>query len=58
MHTVPAKESVERVLALHDEMCDGTMEKSYHKPEHQSREIRYHAWSLAIVSAASIGRSA
>ena len=58
MHTVPAKEPVKRVLALHNEVCDGTMEKSYDKPEHEPREIHYHAWSLAIVSVVSIGRSA
>jgi hypothetical protein len=46
------------VLALEDELRDGTMEESHHKSEHESREIRCHSWSLAIMSSASIGRSA
>jgi len=42
MHTVAAKESVERMLALHDVVCDRTMEKSHDQSEHESREVRYH----------------
>ena len=58
MQTMPAKECVERVLAFDDELRDGTMEEGHHKSEHESREIRCHFWSLAIMSSASIGRSA
>ena len=58
MHTVTAEESVKRVLALDDELRDGTMEESHHKSEHESCEIRCHPWSLATMSFASIGRSA
>lgn len=56
MHSVAAEEAIENVLALHDEMRNRTMEQSHNQSQNQSREVRYHAPSLAVVSMVSIRR--
>lgn len=58
MHSTSPEKAVEGVLALKDEARDRTMEECHHQSEDQSREIRHHASSLAIVPVVSIGRSA
>jgi hypothetical protein len=44
------------VLAIHDEMGNGTMKQGHNQPQNQSREVRYHDLSLAVMPLGSIGR--
>ena len=58
VNTIAAKEPVQGVLAIHDEIADWTVEQSHHQSKHQVREIRRksHESSLVIPAFGSIGR--
>jgi len=57
MDSVAAEEAIKGLLAMQNEIGDGTMEESHDQSEHQAREVGYqgHAWSLATCLLVSIG---
>jgi len=54
------EEAEQSLLAVHDEVCDGSMKRGHNEAENQSREIPRHSHDLSVAIGAngSIGRRA
>src|SRR6185437_12822871 len=60
VNSMAMEEAEQSLLAVHDEVRDGSMKCGHHEAEHQSREVPRHSHNLSVANSAngSIGRRA